>query len=259
MIDTHSHIDFDCFEAKLDEILKSAQESGIEKIIIPGVREQEFSRIIDLIEKYDCLYGALGVHPSEAKSCTKEVLDAIEKLASHPKIVAIGEIGLDYYWDKSEIDKQKEVFISQIEIAKRTNKPIIIHDREAHEDTFNILKELNAREVGVVMHCFSGSVEYAKQCIKEGYYIALGGVVTFKNAKKPKEVAHEIPLEFLLLETDAPYLTPVPHRGEENQPAYVRFVAEEIARIKNINIQEVDKQTTLNACNLFKFCESSNE
>ena len=253
MIDTHAHIDFECYENKIDEILNNAKNNGIEKIIIPGVRPKEYKKIINLIEKYDFLYGAVGVHPSETGEYNEEVRSQILELAKHPKIVAVGEIGLDYYWDKTTIDAQKKMFIEQINIAKEVGKPILVHDRDAHEDTLTILKETQAGDVGVVMHCFSGSVEFAQQCVKEGYYIALGGVVTFKNAKKPKEVAQKIPLEKLLLETDSPYLTPTPYRGQENEPAYVKYVAQEIADLKGISVQEVDMQTTKNADELFKF------
>ena len=166
------------------------------------------------------------------------------------KIVAIGEIGLDYYWDKSFNDIQKEVFIKQIKLANELNLSISIHDREGHKDTFDILKEYN-KTSKVVMHCFSGSVEFARECIKEGWYLALGGVVTFKNAVKMKEVAADIPLERLLLETDAPYLTPVPYRGKENQPAYVRFVAEEISKIRNVSFENIVQASSQNAENVF--------
>lgn len=252
MIDTHTHLDFECYDAKFDEICKNALDFGVEKMIIPGVQPSGFSKIINLIEKYDFLYGALGLHPSDVKEVQKGFEKEILELGKHPKIVAIGEIGLDYYWDKDNKEEQKEIFKVQIDIAKELNKPLIIHDRDAHEDTFKILKEKNTKEIGVVMHCFSGSTEFALECVKEGYYIALGGVVTFKNAKKPKEVAEKVPLNKLLLETDSPYLTPTPYRGQENQPAYVKYVAEEIAKIKNISFEEVDLQTTKNAYELFK-------
>lgn len=258
MIDTHTHLDFECYDDKFETIYKKALDTGVEKIIIPGVQTSGFSKIIELIEKYDFLYGALGIHPSDIKDLKQGFESEILNLGKHPKIVAIGEIGLDYHWDKDNIEQQKEIFKLQIDIAKELNKPLIIHDREAHEDTFKILKEKKANEIGVVMHCFSGSSEFAMQCVKEGYYIALGGVVTFKNAKKPKEVAEKIPLNKLLLETDAPYLTPTPYRGEENQPAYVKYVAEEIAKIKNISFEEVDIQTTKNAYELFKFGKNEN-
>lgn len=258
MIDTHTHLDFECYDNKFDEICKNALDVGVEKMIIPGVQSSGFSKIINLIEKYEFLYGALGIHPSDIKELKSDFESEILELAKHPKIVAIGEIGLDFHWDKDNQEEQKEILKVQIDIAKELNKPLLIHDRDAHEDTFKMLKEKNASEIGVVMHCFSGSSEFAMQCVKEGYYIALGGVVTFKNAKKPKEVVEKVPLNRLLLETDAPYLTPTPYRGQENQPAYVKYVAEEIARIKNISFEEVDAQTTKNAYELFKFDGISN-
>ena len=193
----------------------------------------------------------LGIHPSEAKEWTDDIITRIKKLANkNKKIVAIGEIGLDYYWDKSFNDLQKEIFIKQIKLANELRLPIDVHDRDAHKDTFDILKEYNRGSI-VIMHCFSGSVEFAKECIKEGWYLGIGGVVTFKNAIKMKEVARAVPLEQILLETDAPYLTPVPHRGKENQPAYVKFVAEEIARIRNTTFEEIDEITTQNAKRVF--------
>ncbi len=246
-IDTHAHLDFEEFQDNFDEMIQQCKLSGIENMIIPGVTEGDTVRIVKLIEKYDNLYGAVGIHPSEAKNWNENSYDYFKNIAKHKKIKAIGEIGLDYYWDKSFNDVQKQTFIKQIELAKEINKPIIIHNREAHQDTFDILKETNAKEIGVVMHCFSGSIEFMKKCIKEGFYIALGGVVTFKNAIKPKEIAKEIPLDFLLLETDSPYLTPEPNRGKTNYPYYIPLIAEEIAKIKGISIEEIAKQTTQNA------------
>lgn len=251
LIDTHAHIDFGEYGENISTTLKNALDAGVEKIIIPGVEPEGFERIMSLTSSYKNLYGAIGIHPSEAKKWIESSYDQIKSLAQDPKIVAIGEIGLDYYWDKTYNDLQKEVFRKQIEIAKELKKPIIVHDREAHQDTFEILKETGAKEVGVVMHCFSGSPEFALECVKEGFYIALGGVVTFKNAKKPQEVAKIVPLENLLLETDSPYLTPEPYRGKVNSPANVRIVAEAIARLRNISFEEVESQTTSNAERLF--------
>ena len=165
--------------------------------------------------------------------------------------MGIGEIGLDYYWDKSFNDLQKEVFIKQIKLANELNFPISVHDREAHKDSFDILTEFNKNSI-VIMHCFSGSVEFMHECVKQGWYIAIGGVVTFKNAIKMKEVAKEVPLDKLLIETDAPYLTPVPYRGKTNQPAYVKYVAEEIANLRNTSFEEINEQTTKNAKLVFK-------
>lgn len=249
MIDTHSHINM-IEGLSLDEVIKNAKDNGVDKIFLPSAYPKDIDDIMPIIEKYDCVYGMLGVHPTEAKDWTDDLIDKIREYSKHPKIVAIGEIGLDYYWDKSFNDLQKEVFIKQIKLANELNLPISIHDREAHKDTYDILKEYN-KGSKIVMHCFSGSVEFARECIKEGWYLALGGVVTFKNAIKMKEVAKSIPFDKLLLETDAPYLTPVPYRGKENQPAYTKFVAEEIAKLRGITFEEVDKVTTENALKIF--------
>ena len=251
LVDTHAHIDFEDYEERFEDLLKTCSNSGVEKIIIPGVEPSGFDRIMTLISTYDNVFGAIGIHPCDAKIWDDNSFNLIKSLAKHPKVVAIGEIGLDYYWDKSYKDLQKEVFFKQTEIAKELKKPLIIHDREAHGDTMEILKATKASEIGVVMHCFSGSVEFAEECVKQGFYIALGGVVTFKNAKKPQEVAKNIPLENLLLETDSPYLTPEPYRGKTNSPANVRIIAEKIAQLRGISFEEVEKQTTLNAQRLF--------
>ena len=252
LIDTHSHIDMENYKDRFEEVLQTAKEYGVEKIVIPGVEPSGFDRILSLCEKYENLYGAVGIHPEEVNSYTDEAEDLIKEFLKYEKIIAVGEIGLDYYWDKSQTDRQKEIFEKQILIAKEAKKPVLVHDREAHLDTFEILKKTNAAEVGVVMHCFSGSPEFAAECVKEGFYIALGGVTTFKNAKKAKEVAKKVPLDRLLLETDAPYMTPVPFRGKENQPAYVKFVAQEIANLRGISFEEVADATTKNAQRLLK-------
>lgn len=249
LIDTHSHVDM-LEGISIEDAIKNAKEYGVKKIIVPCAYPKDVDKIFELVNKYDELYGLLGVHPSEAKDWDNELIDRIKNYSDNPKIVGIGEIGLDYYWDKSFVDLQKEVFIKQIKLANELNLPICVHDREAHKDTFDILKEYN-KGSKVVMHCFSGSVEFARECIKEGWYLALGGVVTFKNAVKMKEVAADIPLEKLLLETDAPYLTPVPYRGKENQPAYVRFVAEEISKIRNVSFENIVQASSQNAEKVF--------
>lgn len=249
LIDTHSHVDM-LEGISIEDAIKNAKENGVKKIIVPCAYPKDVDKIFELVNKYDELYGLLGVHPSEAKDWDDELIDRIKDYSDNPKIVGIGEIGLDYYWDKSFTDLQKEVFIKQIKLANELDLPICVHDREAHKDTFDILKEYN-KGSKVVMHCFSGSVEFARECIKEGWYLALGGVVTFKNAVKMKEVAADIPLEKLLLETDAPYLTPVPYRGKENQPAYVRFVAEEISKIRNVSFENIVQASSQNAEKVF--------
>lgn len=251
LIDTHTHINM-LEKISIEECIINAEKNGIKKLIISSAYPNDFDIVAELTEKYENIYGMLGVHPSEVKDWDDSLIEKISDLVSkNKKIVAIGEIGLDYYWDKSFNDLQKDVFIKQIKLANSLNLPIDIHDRDAHKDTYEILKEYN-KTSKVVMHCFSGSKEFAKECIKEGYYLGIGGVVTFKNAQKLKEVVEEISLENIILETDAPYLTPVPYRGKENQPAYVKYVAEEIAKIKNISIEEVTQKTTENAERIFK-------
>jgi TatD DNase family protein len=206
---------------------------------------------MELIETYDFMYAAVGWHPVDAIDMTEDDLQWIEELSNHPKVVAIGEMGLDYHWDKSPKDVQMEVFRKQIRLAKKVGLPIIIHNREATADIVNILKEEEASRVGGIMHCFSGSAETALECINMNFYISLGGPVTFKNAKKPKEVAAAVPLDRLLIETDCPYLAPHPYRGKRNEPSYVKLVAEQIAEIKQLTIEEVSQATTENAKKLF--------
>lgn len=254
IVDTHTHIDM-IEGCTIDEVIKNAHDVGVDKLIVPCAYPKDIEKINELTLEHKEVYGLLGVHPSEARDWSDDLIDKIRGLASHnKKIVGIGEIGLDYYWDKSFNNLQKEVFIKQIKLANELNLPICIHDREAHLDTFNILKEHNHGSK-IVMHCFSGSVEFMRECLKENIYIALGGVVTFKNAVKAKEVAAEVPLDKLLLETDAPYLTPVPFRGKENQPAYTKFVAEEIAKLRGINVEEVMRVTTQNANDIYNLGE----
>lgn len=249
MIDTHSHINM-IEGITPDEIIKNAKNNGIDKIIVPSAYPSDMEQVMELINKYDNVYGMLGVHPSEVKDWNDSLTEKIKEYSKNKKIVAIGEIGLDYYWDKSFNDLQKEVFIKQIKLANELGLPVDIHDREAHKDTFDIIKEHN-RGSKVVMHCFSGNVEFAKECVKAGFHLGIGGVVTFKNAIKMKEVAKKIPLENIILETDAPYLTPVPFRGKENQPAYVKYVAEEIAHLRGITVEEVAEITTQTAERVF--------
>jgi TatD DNase family protein len=250
LIDTHAHLDYEGLVDNLDGIIGNAIDAGIEKMIVPGVELSGLPQIIEIIEKYDNVFGAVAVHPSEAKGWQDSNLDELRKYARHEKIVAIGETGLDYYHDKSFIDTQKQAFRAHMQLAQEMNLPVMIHDREAHADTIAILKEFP--DVKGVMHCFSGSVEFAVECIKIGYYIALGGPVTFKNAHKPKEVAAKVPLDRLLLETDAPFLAPHPYRGQTNEPAYIKLIAEEIARLRGITIEELADATSANAEQLFK-------
>ncbi|WP_181538813.1 TatD family hydrolase [[Anoxybacillus] calidus] len=251
LFDTHAHLNAIQYNDDLQEVINRALEEGVSNIVVVGFDRPTISRAIELAEQYPFIYAAVGWHPVDAIDMTEEDLQMIEQLAAHPKVVALGEMGLDYYWDKSPKEVQKEVFRKQIALAKKVKLPIIIHNREATADIIEILKEENAAEVGGVMHCFTGSVEVAKQCIDMNFYISFGGPVTFKNAKKPKEVAKEIPLEHLLIETDCPYLTPHPFRGKRNEPSYVKYVAEAIAELKGISFEEVAQKTSDNAKKLF--------
>ena len=249
MIDTHSHINFEDYKENFDGFIQELKGNDIQNVIIPGVEPSTFNEIISLCEKYDILFGAVGIHPSEAKTYSQEVEKEIINRCQNKKIIAIGEIGLDYYWEQETKELQKEVFRKQLKIAQELQIPVLIHDREAHKDTFKILQEFNLKNV--VFHCFSGNADFAQKCIDKGYYIAIGGVVTFKNAKDLKEVVKITPLNKLLLETDAPSLAPVPFRGKLNSPAYLKYIAEEIANLKEIDVEEVKKQTTLNAKRIF--------
>ena len=247
MIDTHSHIDM---LKNPDLSIKESLESGVSHIIVPAAAEDNFDAVINLCNSYDALYGALGVHPEDVLKYSENTGKEIyKKTLENKKIIAIGEIGLDYYWDKTNIERQKEIFKSQIEIAKSLNLPILVHDREAHQDTFEIIKTSGIKKV--LLHCFSGGVEFAKKCVNEGWLLGIGGVLTFKNSKKIKEVVKEIPLNYIVLETDAPYMTPHPFRGEENSPKYLKFVAHEIANIKDTTFEHVDKVTSQNAKEFF--------
>ena len=258
LIDTHAHINFGIGEngefnhtdEEIEAILSQMKDYGVKKVVIPAVDTKTLDRISEIAGKYNNVFGMMGIFPTEAKTYTDEVEQKLEKLAKDINIVAIGEVGLDYYWDKDNSELQKEIFIKQIKLANKLNLPIVVHDRDAHKDCLDILIEHN-RGSKVLFHCFSGSPEFMKECVKQDYYIAIGGVVTFKNAIKIKEVAKEVPLDKLVLETDSPYLTPVPYRGTPNKPAYVKYVAEEIAKIKGIEYDEIASRTTLNAEEFF--------
>jgi len=250
LIDTHAHLDFENYRENLDEIIGDALDAGVEKIIIPGVTLQDSPNIIEIIDRYDNIFGAVSIHPSEANNWKDGDYEQLKKYARHESIVAIGEAGLDYYWDKSFVEKQKHVFREHLRLADELTLPVIVHNRDAHADTLELIKEFP--QVKGVMHCFSGSAEFALECVEAGYYIALGGPVTFKNAKKPKEVAEKVPLEKLLVETDSPFLAPHPFRGKQNEPAKIKLVAEAIAEIKGISFEEAANITSQNAEELFK-------
>lgn len=253
LFDTHAHLNDDAFISDLEETVNRAREAGVKLINIVGFDDKSISRALEIVEIYDEMYLTVGWHPVEAIDFTEEKYEMIKNLAlNHKKVIAIGEIGLDYYWDKSPKEIQKEVFRKQIHLAKEVKKPIVIHCREAMEDTLKILKEENAKEVGGIMHCFSGSVESMNLALKENFHISLGGPVTYKNAKTPKEIAKLCPIDRLLVETDCPYLTPSPYRGKRNETAYVKYVAQEIADLREMTYEKLASITYRNACNLFK-------
>jgi TatD DNase family protein len=251
LFDTHVHLNADQFEEDLEEVIGRAQAEGVSHMVVVGFDRPTITKAMELAEAYDFIFACVGWHPVDAIDMTDEDLAWIEELAAHPKVVAIGEMGLDYHWDKSPKDVQKDVFRRQIRLAKKVKLPIVIHNRDATADVVEILREEGAGEVGGIMHCYSGSVEVAKECLDMNFYISLGGPVTFKNAKKPKEVAEAVPLEKLLIETDCPYLAPHPYRGKRNEPAYVKLVAEQIAELKGLAFEEVAEATTQNAKRLF--------
>ena len=251
-IDTHVHLNAEQYNEDLQDVIDRALEAGVNQMVVIGFDQKTIKRAIELAEEYEFIYAVVGWHPVDAIDCTDKDLQWIEELASHPKVVAIGETGLDYHWDKSPKEIQQQVFRKQIQLAQRVNLPLVIHNRDATEDVVRILQEEQAEKTGGVMHCFGGSVETAKTCIDMNFMISLGGPVTFKNAKKPKEVATDIPLEWLMIETDAPYLAPHPHRGKRNEPSLVPLVAEEIARLKGVSIEEVAQATTENAKRFYK-------
>ncbi|MGL4521739.1 MAG: TatD family hydrolase [Bacilli bacterium] len=252
LFDTHVHLNAEHYEQDLEEVLQRAKNAGVYRMVVVGFDEQTINKAIQLAESYEALYAAVGWHPVDAIDCTEQSLQKIEDLMQHPKVVALGEIGLDYYWDKSPKEVQQQLFRKQIQLAKKVNKPIIIHNRDATADVLTILKEENAETVGGIMHCFSGSKEVAEQCMAMNFYISFGGPVTFKNAVNVHESAAAVPLSRLLIETDCPYLTPHPYRGKRNEPSYVTFVAEALAKLHDISVEQLVEQTTKNANALFR-------
>ncbi|MGL6248189.1 MAG: TatD family hydrolase [Culicoidibacterales bacterium] len=250
--DTHCHLNAEQFRGEIEEILENAKQANVKFMLVVGFDRQTIEDAVSLAEAHEHIYAAVGWHPVDAIDLTETDLARIEQLMIHPKVVAVGEIGLDYHWDKSPHEVQQIVFEQQIELALKYDKPIIVHDRDAHQAVYETLKKYTDRGLRGVMHSYSASSEMVKAFTELGFMISLSGVVTFKNAKMPKKVAELTPLEYLLIETDAPYLTPHPYRGKRNEPAYVALVAEEIALLKGISVDEVAKATTENAKRLFK-------
>ena len=255
LVDSHCHLDFPDLASRLPELLQRMEENAVGLAVCIGVNLEDFSRVLALAEAHPQLWATVGVHPEYT-----DVRDPDENellaLANHPKVIAIGETGLDYYWQKDRPEWQRSRFRTHIRAARRCGKPLVVHTRESAEDTLNVLAEEGADAVGGVMHCFTENWEVARRALDLGFYISFSGIVTFKNAAIVKDVAQKCPLNRILVETDSPYLAPMPYRGKQNQPAYVRHVAEEIARLRDLSFEDVTAATTENFFTLFKYAQA---
>ncbi|WP_010681079.1 TatD family hydrolase [Acetivibrio cellulolyticus] len=252
LFDTHAHYDDEKFIEDRFDVIEKAHSSGVSYIINASTDIKSCKESLAFAQKYEYVYAAVGIHPHELDGVDDSTLAKLLEFAKEDKVVAIGEIGLDYYYDTAPREIQQHWFSQQIDLARELRLPIIVHDRDAHQDSVDIIKAQKASEVGGVFHCYSGSVEMAKELINCNFYISVGGSLTFKNAKKLVEVVRCIPMERLLIETDCPYLTPEPHRGKRNDSSYVRFVAEKVAEIRQMDFEEVAEATLRNAKELFK-------
>lgn len=248
-VDVHCHLDSE-FYSNVNNIIMNAVKNNVGKLVYNGCNMKTNREVLELTDKYDCVYGAIGFHPTELNDILEEDYAFLEDNIRNKKIVAIGEIGLDYHYEDTDKDKQKYHFIRQLELARKYNLPVIVHSRDSIQDTYNILKQYSVRGV---LHCYSGSVEMAREFIKLGYFISVGGIITFKNAKNIIEVIKNIDLSYILLETDSPFLTPEPYRKKQNEPMYIPIIANKISEVKGCSIKEVEDVTTANACRLFDF------
>lgn len=250
-IDSHCHLNFPDFAEKLPDIFQRMAENQVSHALCISVDLESYPQVLKIAESRDNLYASVGVHP-DYEDCTEPTVEGLVKLAAHPKVIAIGETGMDYYRIPGPLEWQRERFRVHIRAARETGKPLIIHTRAASEDTLRIMAEEKAHEASGVMHCFTESLEVAKAAMDMGFYISFSGIVTFKNAKEIKAVAQSVPLDRMLIETDSPYLAPVPYRGKTNEPGYVKHVAEEIALLKDVSVEEVGEATSRNFKLLFK-------
>lgn len=250
IFDTHAHYDDKQFDIDRQDILSAIEAEGVGTIVNASASYRSCERVVKMAQEYPFMYAMVGVHPDHVGELNEESFAEMKKLFQEPKVVAVGEIGLDYYWDNEPRELQKEWFIKQLELARELNLPVNIHSRDAAEDTFQIMKEYATGMKGII-HCFSGSKELALEYVKMGFHIGVGGVVTFKNGKKLKQVVEAIPLEYIVLETDCPYLAPEPFRGKRNNSSYIKYVAEEIARLKGVTYKEVVAQTEKNAREIY--------
>lgn len=257
IFESHAHYDDEAFDIDREELLGSFAKNGIGTVVNVGASLSNCRTTIDLTKKYPFIYGAIGVHPSETQELTPEGMAWLRECCALPKIVAVGEIGLDYYWKEPDPEIQKKWFREQLALAREVKLPLIIHSRDAAKDTLDIMKEMNAGEIGGVIHCFSYTKEIAREYLDMGFFFGIGGVITFKNAKKLKEAVEEIPLDRILLETDSPYLAPEPNRGHRNSSLNLPYVAEAIAQIKGVTAEEVIAATERNARSLFHIEETA--
>lgn len=251
LVDSHCHLDFPELFDRLDQVIDSMKNARVAAALCIGVSLEGLPRIMGMAETHKNIFATAGVHP-EHREGTEPDVETLARLGSHERVLGIGETGLDYYWHKDRPEWQRERFRVHIRAAREIDKPLIIHTREAAEDTLRIMREEGAQQVGGVMHCFTETLAVAEEALSLGFRISFSGIVTFKNAKQIKEVARAVPIDRILVETDAPYLAPVPYRGKVNEPAYVRYVAEEIAAIKKMEIPEIERATSENFCRLFK-------
>ena len=251
LIDSHVHLDDRRYNNDRDRIIKGLKDDGVELVINIGAALKTSIASVSLAEKYDNVYATVGVHPHSAKEVDDSTLEILKSFASREKVIAIGEIGLDFHYDNSPRDVQRKWFKKQLDLAKEVDLPVVIHSRSATQETFDIIKEAQDGKLRGVLHCYSDSVEIALEYLKLGFYISLAGPVTFNNARVLKEVAKIVPLDRLLIETDSPYLTPTPNRGKRNEPAYVRYVAAEIAELREMSCDELIKATNKNTKKLF--------
>jgi len=251
LIDTHAHLEMREFNDDRDEVIKRAQDAGVRYIVTIGTTVESSRDAVLLAEKHECVYAAVGIHPHEAKDILHPAYEIIRRFAGHPKTIALGEIGLDYYYDHSPRNVQQRVFRDMLREAKELKLPVIVHDRDAHEDTLRILTEEWDPKLGGVMHCFSGDLEFARRVMDLGFHISIAGPVTFPKAQALRDVVKQVPIEQMLVETDSPYLTPHPFRGKRNEPAHVKFTAEEVAKVKGLSFDDVARITSFNAMQLF--------
>jgi len=252
LIDSHAHLQDKEFRNDLDKVLARATQAGVEKIVCIGFDYSASQKAVELTRKSQNIYATVGIHPHDAKTLDDQTLEKIYNLALNPQVVAIGEIGLDYYRNLSPVEQQKKAFVEQIKIARELGKPVVIHDRDAHQDVLDIIKKEKAGINGGIMHCYSGHLPLALELIKEGFYISFAGPLTFKNAKKTHEVAQKINIDRVLVETDCPYLTPEPHRGKRNEPAYVKLVAQKLAELRGMTLEEISRITSANSRRVFR-------